>query len=140
MIVNVGKENIWDLMDLRICDRVGTGRPKEEPYRLRKYMSMIEEALRDPISVSLLKIDGQKIMEVCNIKPSQRVGNILYALFNEVMKDPSKNTELTLKDMAINLNKMEDSDLFLLGEEGRNIKENIETKDIEEIRHKYHVK
>jgi putative nucleotidyltransferase with HDIG domain len=31
MIANVGKENIWDLMDVRICDRIGTGRPKEDP-------------------------------------------------------------------------------------------------------------
>jgi hypothetical protein len=45
MITNVGRENIWDLMDVRACDRIGTGRPKENPYRLRKYKAMIEEAL-----------------------------------------------------------------------------------------------
>ncbi len=28
MIKNVGEENIWDLLNLRICDRIGTGRPK----------------------------------------------------------------------------------------------------------------
>src|SRR5262249_42487041 len=61
MIVNVGRENIWDLVDLRICDRIGTGRPKEEPYRLRKYQSMIEEALHDPISLAMLKINGEGI-------------------------------------------------------------------------------
>ena len=31
MILNVGDENIWDLINLRICDRIGTGRPKESP-------------------------------------------------------------------------------------------------------------
>ena len=60
MIVNVGRENIWELMNIRICDRIGTGRPKEDPYRLRKYHSMIEEALRDPVSLSMLKIDGKE--------------------------------------------------------------------------------
>jgi poly(A) polymerase/tRNA nucleotidyltransferase (CCA-adding enzyme) len=63
MISNVGQENIWDLINIRICDRIGTGRPKENPYRLRKYKSMIEEALRDPVSVGMLKIDGKRIME-----------------------------------------------------------------------------
>ena len=47
MIVNVGEENIWDLVNIRMCDRIGTGRPKENPYRLRKYESMIEEALHE---------------------------------------------------------------------------------------------
>jgi hypothetical protein len=120
--------------------RVGPGRPKEEPYRLRKYMSMIEEALRDPISVSLLKIDGKRIMEVCSMGVGPRVGNILYALFNEVMKDPKKNESSILENMAIELNKLDDVKLEILGEEGRNIKENIETKDIVSIRNKYHVK
>jgi len=46
IIRNVGQENIWDLVHLRICDRIGTGRPKEQPFRLRKYQSMIEEALQ----------------------------------------------------------------------------------------------
>src|SRR3990172_9278246 len=36
LVANVGKENVWDLIDMRGCDRVGTGRPKENPYRLRK--------------------------------------------------------------------------------------------------------
>jgi poly(A) polymerase/tRNA nucleotidyltransferase (CCA-adding enzyme) len=64
MIANVGRENIWDLMNVRVCDRIGTGRPKENPYRLRKYKAMVEEAMADPVTVSMLKIDGQKIMEV----------------------------------------------------------------------------
>ena len=52
------KENIWDLMKVRECDRVGM-KKKEAPYRLRKYFAMIEEALRDPISVGQLKINGE---------------------------------------------------------------------------------
>src|SRR3989344_8760182 len=76
MIVNVGRTNIWDLMNMRICDRIGTGRPKEVPYRLRKYHAMIDEALRDPISVGMLKIDGQKIMKVCQITPGPSILSI----------------------------------------------------------------
>src|SRR3989344_4256724 len=62
IVRNVTPELIWDLIDVRTADRIGTGRPKETPYRLRKYKSMIEEVLRDPISVRQLVIKGSDIM------------------------------------------------------------------------------
>ena len=68
---------------MRGCDRIGTGRPKENPYRLRKYKSMIEEVMRDPISVGMLKTDGQKIMALLKISPGPKVGQILNALLEE---------------------------------------------------------
>ncbi|MEK7575860.1 MAG: CCA tRNA nucleotidyltransferase, partial [Patescibacteria group bacterium] len=71
---NVGKDNVWDLMRVRFADRIGMGRPKETPYRLRKYESMIEEAMRAPLSVSMLKIDGNKIMEILKIPPGPKIG------------------------------------------------------------------
>ena len=77
MVVNVGRENIWDLMNLRACDRIGTGRPKENPFRLRKYKAMIDQALMDPVSVTMLKIDGKGIMQVLNITPGPKIGMIL---------------------------------------------------------------
>ena len=49
MIARVGKENIQDLLELRVADRMGMGRPKENPYRLRKYRSLVEEVLRESI-------------------------------------------------------------------------------------------
>jgi len=140
MIVNVGKENIWDLMNLRICDRIGTGRPKEEPYRLRKYESMIEEALRDPISVSMLKIDGQRLMEVCGIKPGPKVGFALHALFNEVLDDPKKNTAEYLETRTKELVMLPELDLIKLGDSGKERKKDEEEREVEEIRKKFHVK
>lgn len=139
MIVNVGKENIWDLMNLRICDRIGTGRPKENPYRLRKYKAMIEEAIRDPISVGMLKIDGLTIMELCNIKPGPRIGYILHALFDEVLNEPKFNTIEYLKKRAGELALLPDQELEKLGTKGKERKTKEEQKDIVEIRKKYHV-
>src|SRR5262249_13629577 len=74
IIASVGPEHIWDLINLRICDRIGTGRPKEQPFRLRKYQAMIEQAMRDPISVGMLKIDGRRAMEASGEKPGPRLG------------------------------------------------------------------
>ncbi|MDE1975124.1 MAG: HD domain-containing protein [Patescibacteria group bacterium] len=139
MIVNVGRENIWDLMNLRVCDRIGTGRPKENPYRLRKYKAMIEEALRDPVSVSMLKIDGSKVMDVCKISAGPKIGFILHALFNEVLDDPKLNTAEYLESKALELSKLPDEELIRLGEKGKERKVETEQKNIGEIRRKYHV-
>jgi len=139
MIANVGQDNIWDLMNIRICDRVGTGRPKENPYRLRKYQSMVEEALRDPVSVGMLKIDGKDIMNVTHVTAGPKVGQILNALMEEVLEDPKLNTEEYLKGRAIELSKMSDSELIQLAEKGKAKKEELEQENIEEIHRKYHV-
>ena len=98
MIVNVGEEHIYDLLNLRICDRIGTGRPKEQPFRFRKYKAMVEEALRDPISVAMLKTDGNRLMGVFHAKPGPRLGWTLNALLEEVLEDPKKN-EVEYLDM-----------------------------------------
>ena len=140
MIVNVGRENIWDLMNLRICDRIGTGRPKEDPYRLRKYHAMIDEALRDPVSVGMLKIDGKKIMDVSRITPGPKVGYTLHALLEEVLEDPKKNTSEYLENRAKELVLLPESELKELGEKGKQTKEEAEEEEIKKIRGKHWVK
>lgn len=139
MVANVGKENVWDLLDVRVCDRVGTGRPKENPYRLRKYRAMVEEVMRDPVSVSMLKIDGKKIMEILDIKPGPVVGNILNALMDEVLEEPSLNTEDYLNKRTLELSNLSDKELRELSEKGKQNKEKMEEIEIQEIRGKHHV-
>ncbi len=140
MVANVGKENIWDLMSVRACDRIGTGRPKESPYRLRKYKSMIEEAMRDPISVTMLKIDGNKIIEVTKTPAGPKVGFILHALLEEVLEDPKLNTEEYLEGKAQKLITLSEEELKNLGKQGVAKKEAAEEKEKEEIRKKHWVK
>lgn len=140
MIVNVGRDNIWDLMNVRICDRIGTGRPKEDPYRLRKYHSMIEEALRDPVSVGMLKINGKKLMEITKINPGPKIGWTLHALLEEVLEDPTKNTEEYLEKEAERLINLPEKELKTLGEKGKELKEEAEDIEIQKLRSKHKVK
>jgi len=140
IVRNVGPENIWDLMNLRVCDRIGTGRPKAHPYRLRKYQSMVEEALRDPISVLMLKINGNRIMEISAEKPSQKIGFVLHALLEEVLDDPSFNTPEYLEKKALELIKLPDGELKMLGEKGKERREKVDTAEIEKLREKHWVK
>ncbi len=138
IVANVGPEHIWDLINLRICDRIGTGRPKEQPFRLRKYQAMIEQAMRDPISVGMLKIDGRKIMELGQ-KPGPRIGWTLHALLEEVLENPEKNTAEYLESRAGELLQMPDKDLYKIGEEAKEAKEAVEEAQIKDIEKKYFV-
>jgi tRNA nucleotidyltransferase (CCA-adding enzyme) len=140
IISSVGRDNIWDLMNLRGADRMGMGRPKESPYRLRKYHSMVEEAMTDPVSVGMLKIDGQKLMEVTHETPGPKIGYILHALLEEVLENPALNTEEYLNKRSKELIKLDVSELKKLGDEGKETKEKEEEKKIEDIRKKYWVK
>lgn len=140
IIRNVGRENIWDLMRVRNCDRIGMGRPKESPYRLRKYESMIEEAMRDPTSVKMLKINGNDVSHETNLKPGPKIGYILHALLEEVLDNPSLNTESFLRNKARELAKLTDEELRTIGEKGKGKKESIEQGELEKIRGKYGVK
>jgi putative nucleotidyltransferase with HDIG domain len=138
-IANVGEENIWDLLKLRRCDRIGTGRPKEQPFRLRKYTAMVEEALRDPISVKMLEIDGNRIMEITGEKPGPKFGHTLHALLEEVLDDPSKNTVPYMERRAEELMRMSVKELEELGKQGREKLEKEEADAIAKLHKKHKV-
>jgi poly(A) polymerase/tRNA nucleotidyltransferase (CCA-adding enzyme) len=139
MIQNVGVENIWDLLNLRICDRIGTGRPKEQPFRFRKYKAMVEEALRDPISVVMLKIDGNQLMDTFHVKPGPEIGWILNALLEEVLDDPKLNNEAYLMSKAKDLIALPEDELRKLGDSGKKKRDEREEEEVQKIFEKHHV-
>lgn len=139
IVRNVGPELIWDLMELRTCDRIGMGRPKERPYRLRKYESMIEEALRAPVSVGMLKLDGAALMRLTDEKPGPRIGWILHALLEDVLDDPEKNTLEYLTKRVQELTVLPDDTLQALGEQGKGKRDEEEEKELEDIRKRHGV-
>ncbi|OHA84603.1 MAG: hypothetical protein A2408_03050 [Candidatus Yonathbacteria bacterium RIFOXYC1_FULL_52_10] len=140
IVRNVGPDNVWDLMKVRACDRIGMGRPKETPYRLRKYESMIEEAMRAPVSVGMLKIDGARIMEVSRETPGPRLGWMLHALLEEALDNPDINTIEYLEGRVLELAKLSDGELKELGEKGKEKKDEAEAAELGEIRKRHWVK
>lgn len=138
IIRNVGPEHIWQLMEVRECDRVGM-KKVEAPYRLRKYHAMIEEALRDPISVSQLAIDGNYLIQTLHMKPGPRMGWMLHALLEEVLEDPSLNTVDSLVSRVTVLDQLNDQELKELGEKGREKKEEANLEEVEGLRKKHRV-
>lgn len=91
-IRRIGVENVKDLIDLRIGDRLGSGTKDAESWRLKKFKERIEEQLQPaPFSANDLVIDGNDIMKTLSLKPGPEVGRILETLFEEVDEDLSKN-------------------------------------------------
>ncbi len=140
IVRNVGPELIWDLMDVRSADRIGTGRPKETPYRLRKYHSMIEQVMRDPISVKQLAVGGEGVMELTGTAGGPHVGFILEILLAEVLEDPAKNTKECLEQRIKDLYALAPAELAKLGKEARHSNEGEEEKEVEKIKEEYKVK
>lgn len=138
MLARVGETAMWDLIKLRQCDRIGSGRPNANPYRLRKYVSMVEEALKAPISLKMLKVDGVLLMKH-GFAPGRELGNVLYALFEEVLEDPTKNTEEYLVTRATQLQNLPSQDLDSLAEKGKQALKGENDEQVAEIRKKYKV-
>lgn len=92
-IRRIGVENVKDMIDLRIGDRLGGGTQTAESWRLKLFKKRIEEQLQPaPFSINNLAIDGNDVMKELQIKPSKQVGEILQKLFEDVDEDLSKNT------------------------------------------------
>lgn len=139
LIANVGKDDIWDLIDIRKCDRIGSGRPKEEPYRLRKFEAMIDQVIADPISVSMLKMNGNIMLSKFHVKPGPRIGWVLHALLEEVLDDPKKNSEEYMMERTTQLLELTDKELIQLNKKAKNKQEEAEIEQIREIKRKHKI-
>lgn len=94
-IRRVGKEEIDDMLDLRVADRLGGG-ARETSWRLEAFKKRLVEVQKEPFSVRDLKIDGQDVMKILNLKPGPKVGEILTRLFNDVVDKKVANEKKAL--------------------------------------------
>lgn len=93
-IRRIGVENVKDMMDLRIGDRLGGGTQTAESWRLKLFKKRLEEQLQpEPFSIKDLAVNGKDIMKELNIKPGPKIGQVLQKLFEEVDEDLSKNNK-----------------------------------------------
>lgn len=90
LLSKVGPENMEELLQVRMADRIGSGVPKAEPYKLRHLKYTLEKVSQDPISAKMLKVNGNDLMKHLRIEPGPKVGQILDILLGEVLEDPKK--------------------------------------------------
>ena len=111
LLANIGPENINDLIKIREADRIGSGTPKAVPYKLRHLQYIIDKVSHDPISVKMLKVDGEDVMKKLNTQPGPKIGLILNYLLAEVIDDPAKNTKEYLEQRIHELDKKSPEEL-----------------------------
>jgi len=139
LLRKVGSENIDDLLQVRQADRVGSGVPKAEPYKLRHLKYMFEKVSQDPISPKKLKINGYEIMEILGIPPGPKIGQILTCLLNKILEEPDKNKKEFLEKEVKRLGKMPEAELMKEFLSAKKQIENIELKKDEMTKKKYWV-
>lgn len=89
-IRQIGKENIQDILDLRLADRLGSG-AKPTSWRFELFKKRLIEVQKEPFKITDLKINGYDVMRLLKIKPGPQVGKILRQIFLEVLEKKLKN-------------------------------------------------
>jgi poly(A) polymerase/tRNA nucleotidyltransferase (CCA-adding enzyme) len=139
LVRQVGPESMEELLQIRMSDRIGSGCPKAEPYKLRHLKYIIDKVSQDPISVRTLKISGNEVMDILKIKPGPKVGQFLDILFGYVLENPKKNQKEILEKEIKKLEKLSEKELEKLTDKARKEREEIETKRDEMTKKKYWV-
>jgi len=139
LVRQVGRENMEELLQVRMCDRIGSGVPKAEPYKLRHLKYVIDKVAQDPISVKMLKVTGSDVMKQLDIQPGPKVGQILDILLSYVLDDPKKNKKDFLETEIGKLGKMTEKTLVDLQEKAQKEREKVAVKQDEMTKQKYWV-
>ena len=139
LVRKTGLENINELIQVRMADRIGSGCPKAEPYKLRHLRYIIERVSQDPISVKMLKLNGEDLMKLLNIKPGPKIGMILNILLGYVLADPEKNKKSLLEKEAEKLAQFSDQELSALADKSKEERDKIVIKQDSMTKGKYWV-
>src|SRR3989338_4029925 len=140
LIAKVGLEDMEDLIQVRICDRIGSGVPKAEPYKLRHFRFLVENLSRDPVSVKMLRVKGDDVMRITGIQPGPNVGFLLNILLEETIDDPSLNQKPKLEKRLQELGKMTDEELQKLASDAKKKTIALEEQEVGDIKKKHWVK
>ena len=139
LLRKVEPEDMEELLQVRMADRIGSGVPKAEPYKLRHLRYVIERVSQDPISVKRLKVNGNDIMKILRLKPGPKIGQLLDILLGYVLETPEKNEKAFLEEKIKELGKLKGEELKEISQKARKEREKIEMKRDEMTKRKYWV-
>lgn len=139
LVRRAGPELMDELLQVRMADRIGSGVPKAEPYKLRHLKYVIDKVSQDPISAKMLKVNGDDVMKILDIKPGSKVGQVLDILLEEVLDNPKNNTKTFLEKETKRLGKLPEKELLTLAQKAKEEKKGLEIKKDEMTKAKYWV-
>ncbi len=140
LLVRVGAAFIDPLIKVREADRIGSGVPKAQPYRLRYLLAMIEKVKTDPISAKMLKINGEDLMKELKVPAGRILGQLIAVLLEEVLEDPTRNTKEYLLGRSVTLAKLTSEELETMKHKAQERAAAAQNAIDEEIKKKYFVK
>ncbi len=140
LVAKVGPENIKELIQLRIADRIGSGVPKAEPYRLRHFRFRVEKVLKTPLSRKIMAVNGNDLISELKLEAGPRIGAILDLLFEEILDDPKKNDKKHLLVRAGELNKLNEAGLKNMRRKAQERYQNLLQEEEDQLKKKYYVK
>lgn len=134
LITRIGKEHMHDALIMRIADRMGSGCEVEVPFKLKELQKRIEKVSKDPITTSMLAINGNDLIQEFKIKPGPRIGLILNSLLEEVLDDPKLNARQYLLKKAgeIHTTTLGQDDLEIKRERDKKLREKLSEINEEE--------
>jgi len=139
LVRKMGPENMEELLQVRMSDRIGSGVPKAEPYKLRHLKYTIEKVSQDPISVRMIKVNGEDVMKILGLKPGPKVGQVLDILLGFVLENPNNNERSFLEKEIKKLGKLSEKKLETISQKARKQREMIEVKRDAMTKKKYWV-
>lgn len=102
LVSKVGWENIYDLIDLRVADKIASGFDTIYSPGLKKLimdLEVIKEENSD-YQIKDLAVTGKDIMTELKMPAGPQIGEILNFLLDKVLEDPSLNNRDTLLELA----------------------------------------
>jgi putative nucleotidyltransferase with HDIG domain len=99
LVGRVGEEGVFDLLELRRADVVASGGDAAP------FLRQVEHRVRDildrgqAVRGSGLAVNGEDVMEVLDIGPGPRVGQVLQRLLDMVLDDPGLNQRDKLRSI-----------------------------------------
>ncbi len=139
LLRKVGKENIEELLEVRMADRIGSGVPKAEPYRLRHMRYLIEKVSQDAVSTNMLKITGNDVMEIMSTSPGPIIGDVLSIILLKVINNPELNEKKVLMEEVEKIKKLSPEEIEKEADAAKQEIEKVETKRDEMTKKRYWV-
>ncbi len=97
-VKRVGEEGMQDLFAVRAGDVVGRGRGEDPEVELGELRGRVEKVLAEDQALSIgdLAVSGGDVMQVLGVQPGPIIGEVLRAILEKVIEDPSLNERETL--------------------------------------------
>jgi len=104
LVSEIGWENIYNLIELRIADRKASGFSEPVSKGLKKLMEHLEiiKEEKSDYKIKDLKISGKDLMEELNIPEGPKIREILEFLLEKIIENPELNQRESLLEIAKN--------------------------------------